>query len=381
MLYQLSHVRVRAESTKAGPARSKQRRELSAAGVPEAPRAPMAVGKLVGRDERCRRHRRQHELGDAVTPVDLVIGDRIGVDQQHLQLPAIARVDEPGRVQAGHTVLRGEPGAGQYEPRVALRKRHRHPRRHDRPAPTGAEQDVFTRAQIRPGIARPGVARNRGGLGEQADGNVGHGPHATCSFARQPGCGTVTIGLMLAWMDLEMTGLDPSRHVIVEIATLITDDDLEIVAEGPDLVVSATDAQLGEMDDVVRKMHTDSGLLEEIHRSTLSLEEAGKVTLEFLRAHLNGQRVPLCGNSIGVDRRFLRHQLAEIDEYLHYRSVDVSTVKELCRRWYPAIYGKAPKKQGCHRALEDIRESVAELAYYKRELFCPPRPEPSPPAN
>lgn len=181
---------------------------------------------------------------------------------------------------------------------------------------------------------------------------------------------------MLAWMDLEMTGLDPARHVIVEIATLITTDDLEPVAEGPDLVISATEDQLAAMDEVVQKMHTDSGLLEQIRRSTLSRQAAADQTLAFLRAHIpEPGRVPLCGNSIGVDRRFLHHQMPEIDDYLHYRSVDVSTVKELCRRWYPAIYGRAPKKAGSHRALEDIRESVAELAYYKVQLFCPPRPE------
>jgi oligoribonuclease len=183
---------------------------------------------------------------------------------------------------------------------------------------------------------------------------------------------------MLAWMDLEMTGLDPTRHVIVEIATLVTTDDLEILAEGPDLVVSATEAQLAEMDAVVLKMHSESGLLEAIRRSTLSLADAGEATLEFLRAQPgDAGRVPLCGNSIGVDRRFLRHQLPEVDGFFHYRSVDVSTIKELCRRWYPGIYGRAPKKAGAHRALGDIRESVTELTYYRRELFCPPAREPS----
>ncbi|MCU1491996.1 MAG: orn [Acidimicrobiaceae bacterium] len=178
---------------------------------------------------------------------------------------------------------------------------------------------------------------------------------------------------VLVWMDLEMTGLDPSRHVIVEIATLVTNDDLDIIAEGPDLVVGATEAQLAEMDEVVVKMHTESGLLEAIRSSTLTLEEAGHQTLEFIRTHVpEARRVPLCGNSIGVDRRFLRHQLPQIEEYLHYRSVDVSTVKELAKRWYPSIYGRAPKKAGAHRALDDIRESVAELAYYRNTLFCPP---------
>jgi oligoribonuclease len=171
-------------------------------------------------------------------------------------------------------------------------------------------------------------------------------------------------------MDLEMTGLEPQRHVIVEIATLITDDNLNLIAEGPDLVVSATEDQLAEMDDVVQTMHTSSGLLEAIKSSTLSLEDAGRQTLDFIRAHvLEPNRAPLCGNSIGVDRRFLHQQLPDIENYLHYRSIDVSTLKELAKRWYPAIYGHAPKKEGTHRALDDIRESVAELAYYRDNLF------------
>ena len=183
---------------------------------------------------------------------------------------------------------------------------------------------------------------------------------------------------MLAWIDLEMTGLDPSRHVIVEIASLITDDDLTIVAEGPDLVVAATPAQLAEMDDFVTAMHTRSGLLQEITASTLSLEEAGAATLEFLKHHIpEARRVPLAGNSIGTDRRFLSVQLPEIEEYLHYRSVDVSTVKELCRRWYPEIYKTVPEKKGGHRALQDIRESVAELAFYRTAIFKPAETEPA----
>ena len=126
------------------------------------------------------------------------------------------------------------------------------------------------------------------------------------------------------------------------------------------------------MDDVVVKMHTESGLLEAI-QSTVSLEEAGAATLEFIRSHApRANHVPLAGNSIGVDRRFLHRYLPEIDDYLHYRCVDVSTVKELCRRWAPKIYGHAPRKGSHHRALDDIRESVAELAYYRETFFSPP---------
>ena len=171
-------------------------------------------------------------------------------------------------------------------------------------------------------------------------------------------------------MDLEMTGLDPEHHVIVEIATLITDDELELVAEGPDLVISASPSDLEDMDQVVRDMHTRSGLLPQIQSSTVSLEEAGAATLRFLRAHIPAPRtVPLCGNSIGTDRRFLARWLPEIDDYLHYRSVDVSTLKELARRWYPELLAAAPRKSGSHRALDDIKESVAELRYYKTTMF------------
>jgi oligoribonuclease len=177
---------------------------------------------------------------------------------------------------------------------------------------------------------------------------------------------------MLAWIDLEMTGLDPARHTIVEIACLITDDDLTILSEGPELIVHASPEQLAEMDDFVTAMHTRSGLLDAIKASELSLADAGAQTLAYLTQHIPEARtVPLAGNSIGTDRRFLATQLPEIEDYLHYRSVDVSTVKELCRRWYPDIYKGAPVKKGGHRALQDIRESVDELAYYRRAVFNP----------
>ena len=167
-----------------------------------------------------------------------------------------------------------------------------------------------------------------------------------------------------------MTGLDVGRHVIVEVATLVTDDDLTVVAEGPDLVVATPPEALAQMDDFVRDMHTKSGLLAEIAASTVSLEEAGAATLDFIRAHVPKPRtVPLAGNSIGTDRRFLAAFLPEIEEYLHYRSIDVSTVKELARRWYPGAIANAPAKAGGHRAMDDIRESVAELAYYRTTVF------------
>ena len=171
-----------------------------------------------------------------------------------------------------------------------------------------------------------------------------------------------------------MTGLDPARHVIVEIATLVTDDDLAVVAEGPDLVVHQPDEALAGMEEVVRQMHERSGLLDAVRSSTVSLAEAGAATLAFLREHLPAQgEVPLCGNSIGTDRRFLAVHLPEVDRHLHYRSIDVSTVKELCRRWYPDALAAAPRKEGAHRALDDIRESIAELAYYRSTVFRPTR--------
>ena len=171
-------------------------------------------------------------------------------------------------------------------------------------------------------------------------------------------------------MDLEMTGLEPDTDVVVEIATLITDDDLAIVAEGPDLVIHQPPEVLDRMGDFVRAMHTKSGLLEAIGTSTTTLAEASEATMAFLREHIDEARtVPLCGNSIGTDRRFLLRWLPEIEEFLHYRSIDVSTIKELARRWHPEVFKSAPDKAGGHRAMDDIRESVAELRHYRAALF------------
>jgi oligoribonuclease len=175
---------------------------------------------------------------------------------------------------------------------------------------------------------------------------------------------------VLVWMDLEMTGLDPRRDAIVEIATLLTDDELEIVAEGPDLVIAVPPEALAAMDDVVRQMHSRSGLLEAIGASTVTLEQASSETLGFVRQHVpEAKKVPLCGNSIGTDRRFLAAYMPELEDYLHYRSIDVSTVKELARRWYPEAFASAPKKSGAHRALDDIKESVEELKYWRGAIF------------
>jgi oligoribonuclease len=179
----------------------------------------------------------------------------------------------------------------------------------------------------------------------------------------------------LVWMDLEMTGLDTARHTIVEIAVLITDSELELVDDGIDLVVHASPEQLAAMDDFVRKMHTKSGLLPAIEASTLTLEDAGKAVLAYLGEHLPGPgTAPLCGNSIGVDRRFLDRYLPEVDQFIHYRSIDVSSFKELCRRWYPTVYKRRPDKQETHRALDDIRESIEELRFYRANMLLPEEP-------
>jgi oligoribonuclease len=175
---------------------------------------------------------------------------------------------------------------------------------------------------------------------------------------------------VLAWMDLEMTGLDPEMHVIVEIATLITDDALNIVAEGPNLIIQTPEVQLDRMDEVVVNMHTRSGLLEAIRVSEVTHQHAHDATLAFLKEFSPEPRsMPLCGNSIGTDRRFLAKHMPIIDEFLHYRSVDVSTVKELTRRWYPDVFKAAPRKAGGHRALDDIKESIEELRYYRASVF------------
>lgn len=172
-------------------------------------------------------------------------------------------------------------------------------------------------------------------------------------------------------MDLEMTGLDPETDVIVEIATLVTDDELNIVAEGPELVIFQPDDVLARMNDFVTKMHTTSGLLELIKVSTVSEAEAMQQTLDFIKVHSpESGKIPLCGNSIRTDRSFLAKYMPEIDNWLHYRCVDVSTVKELVRRWYPGVEHSRPTSVGqSHRALDDIRDSVAEMAYYRNRVF------------
>lgn len=176
----------------------------------------------------------------------------------------------------------------------------------------------------------------------------------------------------IVWVDLEMTGLDPQRHVIVEVAALVTDAELNILDEGIDLVVTATDEQLADMDDFVTNMHTENGLVDAIKASTVTLEEAEDKVLELVAKHCDPDHpAPLAGNSIATDRSFIRAQMPRLDQALHYRMIDVSTVKELTRRWYPRAYYNQPEKGMAHRALADIVESIRELDYYRRAVFAP----------
>jgi oligoribonuclease len=176
----------------------------------------------------------------------------------------------------------------------------------------------------------------------------------------------------LVWIDLEMTGLDVERNVIVEIACIVTDANLVALDDGIDIVINADDDALGRMDDFVRNMHKKSGLLPLIEASNVTVDDAQARVLAYVKSHVrNAGAAPLCGNSIGVDRRFLDRYMRELDGYLHYRSIDVSSLKELARRWYPAIYRKRPGKAEQHRALDDIRESIEELRYYRERLFIP----------
>ncbi|NUP09270.1 MAG: oligoribonuclease [Polyangiaceae bacterium] len=172
----------------------------------------------------------------------------------------------------------------------------------------------------------------------------------------------------LVWVDLEMTGLDPNECTIVEIATIVTDEDLNVVATGPELVIHATEEELARMAPVVVEMHQKSGLTERIRASTVTMMEAEQATIAFLKEHVDERTAPLCGNSVWKDKQFLEKYMPAVTAYLHYRLVDVSTIKELVRRWYPADFG-APKKSERHRALDDIHESIAELVHYRSRVF------------
>jgi oligoribonuclease len=181
----------------------------------------------------------------------------------------------------------------------------------------------------------------------------------------------------LVWVDCEMTGLDLRKDALVEIAALVTDSELNILDDGVDIVIKAPDELLDGMLPVVRDMHASSGLTEAVRASAFSVADAERTVLEHLRKHIPDARtVPLCGNSIATDRAFLARDMPELDGFLHYRMIDVSSIKELARRWYPRVYFAQPQKGLAHRALADIRESIRELRYYRKAVFVPP-PGPS----
>ncbi|BDT94780.1 oligoribonuclease [Nocardia sputorum] len=180
----------------------------------------------------------------------------------------------------------------------------------------------------------------------------------------------------MVWMDCEMTGLRLDSDKLIEVAALVTDSDLNILGEGVDIVIHADDDALAAMPAVVAEMHARSGLTDEVRRSTVTLEEAEQRVLDYIREYIPTPRtVPLAGNSIATDRGFIARDMPLLDAHLHYRMVDVSSIKELCRRWYPRIYFGQPEKGLSHRALADIQESIRELEYYRRTVFvAPPGP-------
>ncbi len=177
---------------------------------------------------------------------------------------------------------------------------------------------------------------------------------------------------LLVWIDCEMTGLDLGKDKLIEVAALVTDPELNVLGDGVDLVIHADDAALDAMPEVVRDMHAKSGLTEEVRRSAVTMAEAEEAVLAYVKEFVpNPRTAPLCGNSIATDRGFLARDMPALDAYLHYRMIDVSSIKELCRRWYPRVYFGQPSKGLAHRALADIRESIRELEYYRRSIFVP----------
>jgi oligoribonuclease len=183
----------------------------------------------------------------------------------------------------------------------------------------------------------------------------------------------------LVWIDCEMTGLELARDALIEVAAIVTDADLTPLDDGVDVVIHAHDDLLDTMVPFVRDMHANSGLTEAVRASTITLGDAERLVLDYVKSHVKEARVaPLCGNSIATDRGFLARDMPQLDEYLHYRMVDVSSIKELAKRWYPRVYQSQPVKGLAHRALADIVESITELAYYRQTLFVP---QPGPTAD
>ena len=175
----------------------------------------------------------------------------------------------------------------------------------------------------------------------------------------------------LVWIDLEMSGLELDECTILEIATIVTDSELEVLGEGPELVIHQPDEVLEEMDEWNTKHHGESGLTEAVRESTTTMKQAERQTLDFIAQYCHRDTAPLCGNSVWQDRRFLAKYMPRLEEYLHYRLIDVSSVKEVVKRWYPDEL-TPPVKQQSHRALDDIRESIEELGYYRSKVFVPP---------
>ena len=178
----------------------------------------------------------------------------------------------------------------------------------------------------------------------------------------------------IVWMDMEMSGLDPDKDRILEVAVLVTDGELSVVAEGPNLILHQPETVLEAMDEWNTKHHGQSGLTKRVRESTVSEAQASAAILEFLSEYTHEKKAPLAGNSIHQDRRFVARYLPEVEDWLHYRNVDVSTIKELAQRWFPKEYAARPVKKGSHRAMDDLLESIAELRYYRQALFLPVEP-------
>ncbi|MDQ6648969.1 MAG: oligoribonuclease [Actinomycetota bacterium] len=177
----------------------------------------------------------------------------------------------------------------------------------------------------------------------------------------------------LVWIDCEMTGLDLSADALIEVAVLVTDSELQVLDAGVDVVIATPAEKMAGMLDVVRDMHAKSGLTDAVAASVVSMAQAERIVLDYIRTHVpEPRKAPLCGNSIATDRGFLARDMPDLDGYLHYRMVDVSSIKELCRRWFPKVYFAAPQKKGGHRALADITESIEELRYYRSTVFTGP---------
>lgn len=176
----------------------------------------------------------------------------------------------------------------------------------------------------------------------------------------------------IVWMDMEMSGLYPEKDRILEVAILVTDGELNLIAEGPTLIIHQPDDLLDAMDEWNTSHHDASGLTERVRASTMDEAGASAAILEFLSEHTDKSKAPLAGNSVHQDRRFLARYMPEVEAWLHYRNIDVSTIKELAKRWYPEQYASRPTKKGNHRAMDDLMESIEELQYYRRAIFLPP---------